>query len=280
MTDFVTFARSLGLVLDQPVLGAWTRVPTTDHPRKRNGAYRYLGTRGHAMNHATMSEPAYWEHDKQSGGLAIDPGVAEAAARRESVRIAQGRVRAAERAAQIVRDSVLLQHAYLDSKGFKELKGLVWSRNGAPVLVVPMRVDGRLVGAQLIDIDGDKKFLPGQLCRGATFVIGQGAPIYCEGYATGLSAHAALMASRLRGSVVVCFSAHNLQLLAKTGIVLADNDASMTGERAAQATGLPYWMSDRVGEDFNDFARRVGPFAASAAIKSTLMKARRAGVAA
>ena len=81
--------------------------------------------------------------------------------------------------------------------------------------------------------------------------------MFCEGYATALSANKALQASRLRGSVVACFSAHNLQMLATTGVVLADNDESRTGERAAQATGRPYFMSPVVGEDFNDFTARV-----------------------
>jgi len=141
--------------------------------------------------------------------------------------------------------------------------------------VVPMRVDGKLVGCQLIAEDGDKKFLAGQLTRGATFVIGHGEPIYCEGYATALSANKALQASRLRGSVVVCFSAHNLQMLATSGVVLADNDESTTGERAAKATGRPYFMSPVVGEDFNDFVARMGLFAASQALKATLASARR-----
>jgi len=138
-----------------------------------------------------------------------------------------------------------------------------------------MRVGKALVGAQLIAEDGDKKFLPGQLCSGATFVIGQGDPIYCEGYATALSAHKALQASRLRGSVVVCFSAHNLQALAKDGVVLADNDESKTGERAAQATGRPYWMSQTVGNDFNDDHQARGLFAVSQELKAALSKARR-----
>ena len=43
-----------------------------------------------------------------------------------------------------------------------------------------------------------------------------------------------------------------------SGIVVADNDASATGENVAKEIGWPYWMSDQVGEDFNDAHQRLG----------------------
>lgn len=276
MSDFVAFCRSLGLVLDSlPPVGRWVRVPTVTHPRKKNGAVKFLGTHGFAQEHSTMQEVAVWKAAENTDAPPIDHAALKAATQREQQRIALGRARAAERVQAIVAQSKQATHAYLAAKGFPETLGLVWEREGEPVLVVPMRVDGKLVGCQLIAEDGDKKFLAGQLTRGATFVIGQGEPVFCEGYATALSANKALQASRLRGSVVACFSAHNLQMLATTGVVLADNDESRTGERAAQATGRPYFMSPVVGEDFNDFTARVGLFAASQALKATLAKARR-----
>lgn len=276
MSSFVHFCQSLGIVLESlPPLGRWVRVPTVTHPRKKNGAVKFLGTHGFAQEHSTMQDVAVWKADENTDAPAIDMRALRAATEREHKRIADGRAKAAERAKGIVAQSGRTTHAYLIAKGFSEAEGLVWRRDGKPVLVVPMRVGDRLVGCQLIAEDGDKKFLPGQLTRGATFVIGQGAPIFCEGYATALSAHKALQASRLTASVVACFSAHNLQTLATSGVVLADNDESKTGERAAQSTGRPYFMSPVVGEDFNDMTRRVGLFAASQALKTLLMKARR-----
>jgi putative DNA primase/helicase len=47
------------------------------------------------------------------------------------------------------------------------------------------------------------------------------------------------------------------------GYVVADNDESGTGERVAKQIGMPYWISDTAGEDFNDFHRRVKTFKAS-----------------
>ena len=60
----------------------------------------------------------------------------------------------------------------------------------------------------------------------------------------------------------VCFSAGNLLKLAQKfgGFVIADNDESGTGERVAKQTGLPYWISEVVGEDANDAHQRLGLF--------------------
>ena len=59
--------------------------------------------------------------------------------------------------------------------------------------------------------------------------------------------------------VVVCFSAGNLQKIAAPGgFVIADNDASRTGENAARATGLSYWSPPDVGTDANDYHQKYG----------------------
>ncbi|KDD41113.1 hypothetical protein L532_4309 [Bordetella bronchiseptica OSU095] len=73
----------------------------------------------------------------------------------------------------------------------------------------------------------------------------------------------------------VAFSAGNMKKIAHGlpgGIVLADNDASGTGERVAREIGWPYWMSDLVGEDFNDAHQRLGTFALSMDIGGLLRR--------
>jgi hypothetical protein len=42
--------------------------------------------------------------------------------------------------------------------------------------------------------------------------------------------------------------------------VVADNDTA--GINAAKATGKPYWLSDKEGEDFNDYEMRNGALGA------------------
>jgi putative DNA primase/helicase len=127
-----------------------------------------------------------------------------------------------------------------------------------------MRVGGSIVGCQLIDEDGTKKFLYGQRTSNATFVFGRGdLNILCEGYATALSVRMAMKQLKRPCSIHVCFSAGNMIKVAEglvEGLVIADNDASETGEATAKKIGWKYWISDRVGEDANDYHKRVGLF--------------------
>jgi putative DNA primase/helicase len=205
-----------------------------------------------------------WKPETQSE-IRIDPKVVLQKTTEEDRKRALERRKAAEKGQRILDASELATHPYLKRKGFEELQGNVWN----DILVIPMRIGKNLVGAQLIDEAGGKKFLTGQKTNDACFVMGSGTPIYCEGYATGLSIMRALTVGKMRRSVVVCFSAGNLKRLATdpAGLVVADNDVSLTGERVAKATGLKYWMSDAVGEDFNDFQLRVGLFKSVQALK-------------
>ena len=73
----------------------------------------------------------------------------------------------------------------------------------------------------------------------------------------------------------VTFSAGNMVKVASGlpgGFIVADNDASATGERVAKEIGWPYWMSDRVGEDANDFFLRRGLFALAQGLGALLLR--------
>lgn len=262
--EFIDFARAHGLIVHDIDVGKWVRTPTVDHPRSRNGAYKYMGDVGFVQNHATQISVSIWKPETQSE-IRIDPKVVLQKTTEEDRKRALERRKAADKGQRILDASELATHPYLKRKGFEELQGNVWN----DILVIPMRIGKNLVGAQLIDEAGGKKFLTGQKTNDACFVMGSGTPIYCEGYATGLSIMRALTVGKMRRSVVVCFSAGNLKRLATdpAGLVVADNDVSLTGERVAKETGLKYWMSDAVGEDFNDFQLRVGLFKSVQALK-------------
>ena len=47
-------------------------------------------------------------------------------------------------------------------------------------------------------------------------------------------------------------------MLTGAAFVIADNDVSKAGEKAAIRTGLPWRMSEVVGEDANDLHQRAG----------------------
>jgi len=271
-SDFISFARSFGIIIDHvPVFGKWVRLPTEDKPKHRNGAVKWMGDHAFVQNHATMQDVEVWQEETPSKSHRNDYS---AEIERSKARIRDERKTASERALWILDQCHESTHAYLEGKGFPDKLMPVWERGESRLLVVPMYIDGIVSSVQLIAESGDKKFLSGGQAGGASYVMGQGLPIYCEGFATGLSIHRTI--GNLRRSVVVTFSDSNLANLAKAGpigsVCVADNDKSLAGETAAKKTGKPYWMSSELGEDFNDYWLRVGDIDAQYAIKELFSK--------
>jgi putative DNA primase/helicase len=258
--EFISFCRAHGVLIDiPPPLGVWRRYPTDDHPKKRNGAVKWMGDHGFVQNHAIDTEVSVWQPD---ASVKVDRAkIAKDLAAVDAKRKAD-QDDAIRRAAFIMSQTLLAKHPYLDKKGFVGAEDLVWGHEGKKTLVVPMRVGGHLVGCQLIEEDGSKKFLYGQRTSNAELVIDNKGPhILCEGYATALSIQAAFSKMSRRYTIHVCFSAGNMKKVAQglpDGLIVADNDESGTGERVAKEIGWPYWMSDVVGEDANDTHQRVG----------------------
>lgn len=271
---FEDFARSYGLIVNGVVPGKWVSTPTEDHPRKRNGRYKFMGDHGWVQNWATMPKAVLWKSDSPQK---ISPSIYRAVRDSEREREEMAK-KAAARAGWILHQCVNAPHPYMDKKGFPEEPTKVWTDDdGNRLLVIPMRIGGSLVGVQLISEQGEKKFLKGQRCKGASFTMdAKGIPIFCEGYATGLSIRAVMKLINIRYTIHVCFSAGNIQDVARGipgGIVVADHDTSGVGEQAAREAGKPYWISPAAGEDFNDFHQRVGDFKASQSLKPIIMKA-------
>lgn len=272
---FIDYCRAHGVLIDTPPpVGVWRRYRTEDKPMHRNGAVKFMGDHGFVQNHATMQEVAVWRAEEASK-----------IARQEVSRIAheayhqtqRAQAAAAEKARQIMAGTQLAYHPYIASKGFPEESVNVQKTEAGLVCVVPMWVGRDLVGCQLISEDGSKKFLFGQRSGGAEFVFNNGGThVLCEGFATALSARHAMKNLKARYTLHVTFSAGNMKKIAAGlpgGIVLADNDKSGTGERVAREIGWPYWMSDVVGEDANDYHQRKGLFALSQGIRNAMREA-------
>ena len=268
---FEDFARVHGLILNSLQLDRWIPTPTEDHPRSSNGRYKFLGNVGWVQNWATMEKPATWFAE----GHTIDSPQIKKSIDESRARQIEAADRASKKAGWILHQTELKSHPYLVSKGFPEELGNVWVKDGKELLVIPMRIDGRIVGVQLIDDEGNKKFLHGQTSKGATFTIdAKGTPIFCEGYATGLSVRNIMKQMNIPYKVYICFSASNMEFVSRNirdGIVIADNDPNSVGEMTAKKTGKPYWISETVGEDFNDYHKRVGNFKASQSLKKLLL---------
>jgi phage/plasmid primase-like uncharacterized protein len=261
--NFLDFCRLHGVVIDSlPPMGVWKRYKTEDKGGKRNGAVKWMGDHGFVQNWATMVAPVSWRDEGASSNA-----IPRQQLQKASQDAAKANATAAAKALWILGQCKTKEHAYLAAKGFPAEVGNVWETDDVALLVIPMRIGGAVVGCQLIDEAGGKKFLTGQRTGNAEFIFANNGPhILCEGYATALSARHALKNLKRRYTLHVCFSAGNMAKVADGlpgGFVLADNDASGTGERTAREIGWPYWMSDRTGEDANDFHLRVGLFALS-----------------
>lgn len=261
--DFLNFCQTHGLMIDSLILDRWVRVPTVDHPKKRNGAYIWDGREGALINFAVHDKHVLFRSDEP---WRPDPEAAMKRRRMEEER-RQKQEAAAKRAAWILKDASLMQHPYLIRKGFDD-RGYVWRGS----LVLPMRVGQRLVGCQLIDADGTKRFLSGQVTKGASLVIdNRGQDVLVEGFATGLSVRRALKQLRQRYRIHVCFSAGNMIEVAKgmdNPLVVADHDP--TGIRAAKKISSRVWIGGDPGEDFNDAEMRLGTSAAAVTLSHLL----------
>jgi len=164
-------------------------------------------------------------------------------------------------------------HPYLGAKGVRP-HGI---RECEGKLLIPVRIERGMTSLQMINPEGDKRFLTDGRVRGGYFSIGKiGATIIiCEGYATGATLY------ELFGlPVVVAFNAGNLESVAKTIrekypkariIIAADDDFKTERERgfntgiekgrmAAEAVGGVFAPppfdreQDAKSSDWNDLA--------------------------
>lgn len=269
--DFLTFCQLHGVLIQTlPPFGLWKRYPTEDKPKHRNGAVKFMGDHGFVQNHATEVSVSVWRPDTP---VKVDRRDIHHQVQLAAQETARRQAEAAKKAAWILHQCQYAHHEYLRKKGFPDEVGNIFVKDGEKLLIIPMRVEKNLVGVQLIDEAGTKKFLYGQRSAGAVFTIDNKGPHYlCEGYATALSLRAILKNWKRRYTIHVTFSAGNMLKVAANlpgGFVIADHDASGTGERVAREIGWPYWMSPELG-DCNDHHLRDGLFKTGQSILSAL----------
>ena len=248
--SFESFAIEHGLLINGLELNKWIRVGTVDHPQKKNGAYIFDGHGGAVINFAVHDKHQIY---KSKSVYAYDPQVIAIRQQLQKERI-EKQNQAKRRADYIVSHCYHYSHPYMIRKGFAQ-RFSIWK----DLLVVPMRINDELVGCQLIAPDGTKKFLSGQITKGASLVMGKkGRNIVCEGLATGMSVRRAMRYLREQSQIHVCFSANNMVDIAsclENPLVIADNDE--TGVRSAKKIASTYWLGE-AGEDFNDAEQRLG----------------------
>lgn len=266
---FINFARAHGVEIDPSRFYASDKIHrcgTVDKPRSTNGAWMWDGQRGWVYDWSGEARTIWFEDPHAKPWT--DQEKREWMLKRQTANAHKDHSYelAAQKADIVLRSAKMDNHPYLTIKGFADLKGLVLDDK----LLIPMRnvVTNKLQGYQQIYWDEpnrkyDKKMLPGMRAKNAVLYMGDRTASETwavEGYATGLSVMAALRSVGLKASVVVCFSASNMIQVADQipgkRYVFADNDASETGAKAAEQTGLPWTMADTVGFDANDLHKK------------------------
>lgn len=283
--EFINHAKALGLIITSSSLSKekWVRVHTETNSKKKNGAYFFGGDYGFIQNWETMQSSDLWYTsrtmtDEEKEKMRKDMEIAK---KRQHEEMIKNQAIAAEKAKNLLASCIVDIHKYLAKKGFAEERAnILKMESGVNLLVIPMRdFKGILVGIQMIDEEGNKKFLYGQRVDQCSFCFSNdnfGQTYLVEGYASGMSLKKILDKIGQKYRIHVCFSAGNILKMAKfhkDAIIFADNDKkSGTGQRIAGASGLKYWISDVDGEDINDFHMRNGDFKSSQLIKIALIQ--------
>lgn len=241
-TAALSALRESGLLVDSIAWDAGLqRIPTSDKPKNRNGAYTAYSDAPASVwwQNWASGESGIWTAVRQS-----DLSVAERNALAQ--RIAEGKTageaerlkiqtEAAKKAQGIyAKGTNCRNHAYLERKGVQAVAGL---KVYGDALVVPLHSGTEIVSLQFIQPDGAKRFLSGGRKKGCFFRIGgkdaEKPLLLCEGLATGLSLY------ECTGyPVLVAFDAGNLSPVAEMArqkcpkrkiIVCADNDTDTPG---------------------------------------------------
>jgi len=281
MQTFINFAASNGVLIDSIIHGKIVRCPTTDHPAKRNGAFLFNHDYGWCQNWATHAEPIFWKDESkrtEEQQAALERKIAKS--REEYARNRDKNAQeAASKARWILGQCELAEHKYIQRKGFKEHPVNVWQKDDQQLLIVPMYHKNTICGCQIINEDGEKKFLTGQRTSLAYFKIGIDANIFLvEGFSKGLAAKDILASIGCQSTIYVTFSVGNATKMAKylpTAYWLGDNDENCVGQNAAEASGLRWWIPNTVGFGIDDAYFAQGKLKTGMQIKKFLMQTTR-----
>jgi len=273
MNDFIQFASSHGLIVNHLPIGRIVRCPTNTHRSSKNGAFFFDGLWGWCMDWSISDQISIWKSDKVVDNAEFQQKIKASQAKYAQEK-AKSNADASKKAQWILGQCELNLSAYLGRKGFPDMNANMWIKDQErPLLVIPMHKESNVVGCQLIDHEGNKKFLKGQVTQDASFQIGNGKQaFFVEGYVSGLSLQIILQSLKISYRIFVTFSAGNLLRFAKRidGFVIADNDALKTGEKAAIESGRRYWMSPVIGYDINDHYLQYGVFKTAQEIRKLI----------
>ena len=151
--SLITFSHSLGLVIQGHLpIGRWFRVPTTTHPKKRNGSIFYGVEYAHLCNWEDGTTHTWFADKEAKPNPDVMRRMAEASARQDAKRV-QDAARASQTAREMLSRAHAYTHPYLEAKGFPKHRGEVLDDS---LLIRMTDLRGAVVGLQEIKmVDGD-----------------------------------------------------------------------------------------------------------------------------
>lgn len=268
------------------VAGVWVRADSKGKNGKNDAAVKLDddGRGGVAHNYQTGQSQRF--SAQGMNGVATAPIKRDLAKERER----ENERREVEAACvRIVAGSREDRHAYFDKKGFPEEPALVCDDprpffprgrlgeamahalpdgEGKPFLIIPGRVDGKIVTVQFITVAGLKKNILKGGMNGASHRIATGRDTWvCEGIGTALTVRAALRVLGANVTVLSAFSASNVGKVAEAiagSRIAADHDKPVeglenlgAGEFYARRSGRKWVMPPALG-DWNDHHKEHG----------------------
>lgn len=278
--------------------GRWLKTSTLSGKNgKGDGRVMINGASITAYNWQTGQSSTVWLEDEKSP--AVRKQVRRDIQKQQAERMRRAQ-EAAGVAARLVAGAELRAHDYLARKGFPDEMALVIDAaavakiggkylvpdDGGAAIIIPARIGTAVRNVQLIWESGEKKFLANGEMGGASHRIATGRDRWhCEGFATGLTLRAALKALRHNATVLCCFSASNVETVARGAqgrcYIATDHDKPVpqydglgAGEYFARRSGVPYLLPPNVGDDLNDIHQRDGLFAVQRLICDFLKGAR------
>lgn len=272
--------------------GHWTRTDSLGKNGKNDAAVKIDddGNGGVAINYQTGLNQRFSLDGANDNAPKADPKV-EAERKARDAEVEAERKQALAVCRSIVSSARTDTHPYLTAKGFPDERGLICDDPSehfprgdygerlaysladmtGPFLIVPGRVEKRLVTVQFIDVAGTKKNILRGSMSGAFHRIASGRDTWvCEGIATAMTVRAALRLLGQSVTVLSAFSASNVAKVAEAipgARVAADHDRIPkddpfdgvgAGEFYARRSRRHWTMPTAEGEDFNDWHQREG----------------------
>ena len=125
--NLIDYCRAIGILIDHvPPPGVWRRYPTETHPRKRNGAVKFMLDHAFVADWANGEAVSVWKADAT---VQIDHDKIRRLTLAAEQETRRKQAEAAGKAAYILKQCQVGFHEYLKKKGFPDEQGNIFNKD-------------------------------------------------------------------------------------------------------------------------------------------------------